>query len=237
MVAATLEELRGPVSGVVELPHRLMWQADRHIDLDDAFERRWLYEMVLREAIRFDELRTWLDGATCAASGQSSSCPEVYGRRWRSGTRCWVVSGQPRDAVGRFHVHIAEIAIAVARQHGFALGGGLALIAHGIAERPTEDVDLFSDRPDSVRATLELVVSALESARMDVTVDDEDSDLGGVINDLDGHMAELTAFRDSEDHVGVLYRTKTRFFGLLAGVLADWSGGPAVLVDRATHYP
>lgn len=64
MVAETLEELRGPTGGVVELPHRLMWQADRHMDLDDDFQRRWTYEIVLREAIRFDELRTWLDGAT-----------------------------------------------------------------------------------------------------------------------------------------------------------------------------
>jgi hypothetical protein len=64
LVADSLDELHGPTTGTVELPHRLMWQADRRIDLDDAYERRWMYEMVLREAIRFDELRAWLDGPT-----------------------------------------------------------------------------------------------------------------------------------------------------------------------------
>jgi hypothetical protein len=64
LVALSLEELNGPTSGVVELPHRLMWQADRLLDLDDPYERRWLYEIVLREATRFDDLRAWLDGST-----------------------------------------------------------------------------------------------------------------------------------------------------------------------------
>jgi hypothetical protein len=66
LVSATLEELTGPTSGVVELPHRLVWQAKplRLFDLDDPYERSRVYEIVLREAIRFDELRTWLDGAT-----------------------------------------------------------------------------------------------------------------------------------------------------------------------------
>lgn len=66
LVARTLEELRGPTTGVVELSHRLVWQAKelRCFDLDDDYERRRMYETVLREAIRFQELATWLDGPT-----------------------------------------------------------------------------------------------------------------------------------------------------------------------------
>jgi hypothetical protein len=102
-----------------------------------------------------------------------------------------------------FHARVAGIALSVAQRYGFALGGGLALIAHGVLERPTEDVDLFSDRPDSVPAAVELVASALQAAGIDVAIDDEESDLGEFIQDLDGHMAELTAFRDAADQVGV----------------------------------
>ena len=62
VVTATLDELRGPTSGVVELPNNLIWQPDRTVDLDDGWSLRWMYALVLREARRHDDLRTWLDG-------------------------------------------------------------------------------------------------------------------------------------------------------------------------------
>lgn len=64
VVAADLAELRGPTSGVVELPHRMFWQPDRHVNLDNPALLRWMYETVLREAVALEELRTWLDGST-----------------------------------------------------------------------------------------------------------------------------------------------------------------------------
>ena len=82
LVAPTLAELRGPTGGVVELPHRLMWQADRHLDLDDSYERRWLYEIVLREAIRLDELSTWLDGPTLCQLWPDLILPRGVRQAW-----------------------------------------------------------------------------------------------------------------------------------------------------------
>src|SRR5690349_16937968 len=35
LVARTLDELRGPVRGIVELPQRLMWNPQRRFDLDN----------------------------------------------------------------------------------------------------------------------------------------------------------------------------------------------------------
>ena len=64
VVAANLADLHGPTSGVVELPHRLFWQPDRHVDLDNPALLAWMYETVLREAAIVHELHAWLDGPT-----------------------------------------------------------------------------------------------------------------------------------------------------------------------------
>ena len=45
---------------------------------------------------------------------------------------------------------VATIALRTAARHGFALAGGNALIAHGVIDRPTDDVDLFSDQETAV---------------------------------------------------------------------------------------
>jgi hypothetical protein len=46
--------------------------------------------------------------------------------------------------INGLHCRVAAIALGAAAKHGFALGGGNALIAHGIIDRLTEDVDLFT---------------------------------------------------------------------------------------------
>ncbi|MDG4770948.1 nucleotidyl transferase AbiEii/AbiGii toxin family protein [Solwaraspora sp. WMMD792] len=45
---------------------------------------------------------------------------------------------------------MARLALGVAQRHGFALAGGHALIAYGVVDRPTEDVDLFTDQSGSI---------------------------------------------------------------------------------------
>ena len=61
VVATDLDCLRGPTTGVVELPHRLFWQTDRHVDLDNPALLAWMYETVLQEAASVDELHAWID--------------------------------------------------------------------------------------------------------------------------------------------------------------------------------
>jgi hypothetical protein len=60
LVIGDLAELRGPVTGVVQLPHRMVWLPPE----DRPYDRARVYEIVLREAVQFDELRTWLDAGT-----------------------------------------------------------------------------------------------------------------------------------------------------------------------------
>jgi Nucleotidyl transferase AbiEii toxin, Type IV TA system len=67
----------------------------------------------------------------------------------------------PLDGLQR---EVAAIALRAAARHGFALAGGNALIAHGIIDRPTDDVDLFSDQEAGVAAAAQAVEDALREA-------------------------------------------------------------------------
>jgi len=63
-----------------------------------------------------------------------------------------------------FHAAVAAVALRAAAPYGFALAGGNALMAHGVVERPTQDVDVFSDEQDGVAAAAGKVEAALVSA-------------------------------------------------------------------------
>ena len=83
LVAADLGGLRGPVTGVVELPLRLFWSLPDHkFDLDDADTRRWYYETVLREASRPDDLTDFLDRATLERLWPELYLPKGVRRAW-----------------------------------------------------------------------------------------------------------------------------------------------------------
>jgi hypothetical protein len=82
-----------------------------------------------------------------------------------------------------FHLKIARIALAVAGHHGFALGGGLALAAHGVIDRPTIDVDLFTDQDGGVPAAADLVQSALDDAGIRWAIEQYLIDVGAFLGD------------------------------------------------------
>jgi hypothetical protein len=82
LVSRTLAELRGPVHGTVELPQRLMWNPNRRFDLDNHDLLLWLYENVLREAIRHDELRRWINGRMLARVWAELNLPHGVRRAW-----------------------------------------------------------------------------------------------------------------------------------------------------------
>ena len=82
VVASSLAELRGPVTGIVELPNRLFWQPDRHVDLDAPGLLIWMYETVLREAATVDELCAWLHGPTLVRLWPDLYVPGGVRRAW-----------------------------------------------------------------------------------------------------------------------------------------------------------
>ena len=56
LVAASLADLQGPTHGAVELPIWLFWYPDRTFDLDGPGMLAWMYQIVLREASRAEDL-------------------------------------------------------------------------------------------------------------------------------------------------------------------------------------
>ena len=84
LVAGTLGELTGPAHGLVELPLRLWWNPVRTFDLDQPTMLAWMYENVLREAVRVDELRSYLHGPTLVRIWPELNLPRGVRAAWEA---------------------------------------------------------------------------------------------------------------------------------------------------------
>jgi hypothetical protein len=62
--------------------------------------------------------------------------------------------------VSGLHRQVATLALAAAGEHGFALGGGSALLARGVISRPAQDAGLFTGREHGVQAAAGFVEAA-----------------------------------------------------------------------------
>jgi hypothetical protein len=71
------------------------------------------------------------------------------------------------------HRRLAQIGLRVGGPYGFALAGGHAIAAHGILQRPSEDVDLFVDwqRRADFPAAVDKVIAEYLAEGLDVQVD------------------------------------------------------------------
>ncbi len=94
--------------------------------------------------------------------------------------------------LSELHRRVATVALRVAHRYGFALGGGNALIAHGVITRPTQDVDLFTNEETGVGAAAESVEAALRAAGFAASREDEAADLADVFEGLAEGLAEWT---------------------------------------------
>jgi predicted nucleotidyltransferase component of viral defense system len=92
--------------------------------------------------------------------------------------------------VSAVHRQVAAVALRAASQHGFALGGGNALIAHGVIDRVTQDVDLFTDEESGVEAAAEAVGQALQAAGFQTERQDKTAGLADVFYGMGEGLAE-----------------------------------------------
>ena len=83
IVVTDLASLRGPACGTVELPLWLYWSGPSPaFDLDKPSMRRWLYEIVLREAACPEDLTSYLDRDTLIAVWPDLFLPKGVRRAW-----------------------------------------------------------------------------------------------------------------------------------------------------------
>ena len=92
--------------------------------------------------------------------------------------------------VSDLHRRVAAVALAAAGQHGFALGGGNALLAHGVISRPTQDVDLFTDQEHGVEAAAGAVEAALRNAGFEPERQDQAAGLADMFPGMGEGLAE-----------------------------------------------
>ncbi|MEU4570323.1 hypothetical protein [Micromonospora sp. NPDC023956] len=84
VVARSLAELTGPSQGLVELPVRLMWNTERTFDLGDPDDLLWMYENVLRETTRCEDLRQLINGRTLRLVWRRLNLPRGVRQAWES---------------------------------------------------------------------------------------------------------------------------------------------------------
>jgi hypothetical protein len=82
LLPETLSELTGPVSGTVVLPLRLDWTERAEFHLDDSAERNVMYERVIREATRIDDLRTYVNGTVLREAWRQLFLPARVRQIW-----------------------------------------------------------------------------------------------------------------------------------------------------------
>jgi len=93
------------------------------------------------------------------------------------------------------HRQVAAIALRAAARHGFALGGGNALIAHGVISRPTQDVDLVTNRETGVAAAAGPVEAALRREGFAADRQDRTGELAELFPGLGDELARMAGHR------------------------------------------
>jgi len=110
------------------------------------------------------------------------------------------------------HRQVAVIALRAAAGYGFAMGGGNALIQHGVISRPTQDVDLFSDHETGVPAASRAVEAALHEAGFQAERQDEAAGPAEIFPDIGQGLAEwiITAPGGAQMVLQMAYFDRTR---------------------------
>ena len=83
IVILDLADLRGPSAGIVDLPSRLFWYPERSFDLDKSQFLREMYETVLREASRPEDLTSFLHRETLVDVWPQLHLPKGVRQAWQ----------------------------------------------------------------------------------------------------------------------------------------------------------
>ncbi|MBG6136539.1 nucleotidyl transferase AbiEii/AbiGii toxin family protein [Longispora fulva] len=96
---------------------------------------------------------------------------------------------------------MASIALTAIGPLGFALGGGNALMIHGLIDRPTHDVDLMVDEEGAVAAAVEAVETALRDAGLTVERLERETNLSDWFEGFELELADWAVTDPSDGQV------------------------------------
>lgn len=101
-----------------------------------------------------------------------------------------------------FHRRLAEIGLAAIAKFGFVLAGGYAISANGMGNRPSEDVDLFTNRadPDQFASAVDRLRDAYRAAALQV----EDERIRPTFAEF--HVTDPTTAEASSVQLGLDFR-------------------------------
>jgi hypothetical protein len=135
---------------------------------------------------------------------------------------------------------VASVALHAGVGHGFALGGSNALIAHGLIQRPTLDVDLFTDQEHGVEAAAGAVEAALAAEGFGVERRDKTAGLSDIFYGMGEGLAEwlITAPGGEQLALQIAYFDRgnppvVMEFGPVPGLQDALGGKVAALASRS----
>jgi hypothetical protein len=126
------------------------------------------------------------------------------------------------------HRQVAEIILSAASGYLVALGGGNALLAHEVTDRPTQDVDVFFGRTADLANAASAIEAALAAAGYGVTSIDNTAGLVDIWEDAGEGLAEWEVTTPDGKHV---VQVQAGHFEVLAKPVKMKGIGPVLALD------
>ena len=136
-----------PNLGEIKLPTRLFWSGNRNRDLRKRNDREIAYEAVMSQGQPHDIL-TYIDRAFLLDMFDNMYLPPMVRNAWEP-----LIARERCSNISPFQIEVAKVFFSLPESDGFIVAGGAALIASGVVNRVTEDLDFFTTKPD-VRAAV-----------------------------------------------------------------------------------
>src|SRR5580692_8308244 len=126
------------------------------------------------------------------------------------------------------HRQVAEIILNAASGYLVALGGGNALLAHKVTDRPTQDIDVFFGKTADLAHATPAIEAALAAAGYGVVAIDKTGGLTDIWEDAGEGLAEWEVTTPDGEHV---VQVQAGHFEVLAKPVTVKGIGPVLALD------
>jgi hypothetical protein len=126
------------------------------------------------------------------------------------------------------HRQVAEIILSAASGCLVALGGGNALLAHEVTDRPTQDIDVFFGKIDELADATPAIEAALAAAGYSVTPIDKTEGLTEIWEEAGEGLAEWEVTTPDGEHI---VQVQAGHFEVLARPIRVKGIGPVLALD------